>query len=552
MKNRTLPLLCLSAGLAHFAQVAPANAQTAPLPPTAPAPINPGRANLPTVTPPSVTPTPFRPAPTTPAGLPARPGTALGGTGDTGVALGRDLPDRPAPELQGLEPQPGGLTANEVARRALAVSASVRQKAEEVVAANEKITQTTVSFLPKLTLLASYLRTSKVDASFGGGGNLVGTTRPEGPTITNTNQLISIPVAFNFPQNNYTLTARLSIPLSDYVLRVSDASGATKASKISAQLLVEAEKLKVMNDAKALYYNWLRAWAQVAIAKNAVESTQARLNDARASFSVGSISRADLLRIEALVANTQLVLDQAQSALNLTTGQLAIIMEDWHPSYKIGEGIPDPSTIADADASVDRLVAEAHSRRLEIHSVDEAVRALHYGVSAAHAGSWPHIDAVGDITYANPNPRYFPPSQDWHTSWSAGAQASWTFGDTLTQESQAREYEANERSMIAQRRLVRAGIANEVLGSFLDLSRARSALDRQRIALASAEEAYRVTTDLFRAGRATGTDLINSEQELLIAKVGEVNARIDLAIAAVTLRHATGRDAPDAKQVAKN
>jgi outer membrane protein len=184
--------------------------------------------------------------------------------------------------------------------------------------------------------------------------------------------------------------------------------------------------------------------------------------------------------------------------------------------------------------------------------MDEAVKALHYGASAARAGAWPHVDAIGDITYANPNQRYFPPGPEWHTSWSVGAQASWTLGDTLSQESQGREYESNERSMIAQRRHVRAGIANEVLGSFLDLSRARSALDRQRIALAAAEEAYRVTTDLFRAGRATGTDLINSEQDLLTAKVGEVNARIDLAIAAITLRHATGRDAPDASKVARD
>ena len=569
MKHRTLSLICLPFALfdASIASAQGVNPQQG-YPPTAPAPFTPPRPAPPPVTPGQVKPAPLTPAPTVPPALQRTPGMPFGGTADVGQAPQQQLPDRPAPTLQGLEPEPGGLTSNEVARRALAVSPSVRQKAEQVVAANEKVTQTIVSFLPRLTLLASYTRTSAVNAAVGS-GNFVGTQRTQAQGIDNFNQLVPVSFAFKFPLDNYVLQARLSVPLSDYVLRISDASGATKASRQSSELEVAAEKLKVANDARALYYNWLRARAQVSIAKTAVESTQARLTDARASFTVGAISKADLLRIEALVANTQLVLDQAQSALDLTTGQLAIVMEDWHPNYKVGEGIPDPSTVAvagadapvtaGADAPVgpsggtpaSRLVAEAHAHRLEVRATDEAIRALAYGASAAGAGAWPKIDAIGDVTYANPNPRYFPPTAEFHTSWSIGAQATWNYTDTLTQMSQAREYESNQRGAIAQRRLVRAGIANEVLASYLDLTRARSSLDRQRIALASAEEAYRVTTDLFKAGRATSTDLVNSEQELLSAKVGEVNARIDLAIAALTLRHALGRDV-DNKAVASN
>jgi outer membrane protein TolC len=391
-----------------------------------------------------------------------------------------------------------------------------------------------------------------VNASFAGGGSLVGTPLQKGDTITSFSQIGPADIQFNFPLNNYVLDARLSIPLSDYVLRVSDAAGATKASKESARLEMAAEKLKVMNDARALYYNWLRAWAQVAIAKNTVESTKARLTDAQATFAVGSSSKADLLRIEALVANAQLLLDVAVSALNLTTGQLAIVMEDWHPNYRVGETIPDPATIPDADAPVDKLVAEAHSRRLEIRAVDESVRAYGYAASEARAGAIPKIDAIGDVTYANPNQRYFPPGPQWHATWSVGAQATWEFGQTLGDLSRGREYESNARSAIAQRRLIRAGVANEVLASYLDLSRARTSLVQRHIALDAAQEGYRVTTDLFRAGRATGTDVIESEQELLRAKVGEVNARIDLAIAAITLRHATGRDVADAGPVASN
>ena len=106
-----------------------------------------------------------------------------------------------------------------------------------------------------------------------------------------------------------------------------------------------AEKLRVASDARILYFNWLRGWAQVAIAQNTLESTRARLNDARASFEVGGISKADLLSIEALVANTEDILNRPESNLQLATGQLAIVMEDWHPNYLVGEDIPDAEAI---------------------------------------------------------------------------------------------------------------------------------------------------------------------------------------------------------------
>ena len=78
----------------------------------------------------------------------------------------RELPSH-TPNLKVIEVQPGGLTANEVARRALRVSPSVRQKIEQVKSANERIEQTTISFLPHLTLQASYLRTSPINAGLG-------------------------------------------------------------------------------------------------------------------------------------------------------------------------------------------------------------------------------------------------------------------------------------------------------------------------------------------------------------------------------------------------
>jgi outer membrane protein len=283
-----------------------------------------------------------------------------------------------------------------------------------------------------------------------------------------------------------------------------------------------------------------------------VEQTRARLEDAKATFTVGAISKAELLRIQALVANTELVLTRSESMVALTNGQLAIVMEDWHPNYHVGEGIPLPSTIPEETEPLDRLIAAAQTRRLEVQAMDATVRAYRRGGDATRAGALPRLDATGDLTAGNPNQRYFPAQQVWHTTWSVGLLASWTVGDTFLNSAAARELEQNAIAAEAQRVEVKAGIALECLSSYLDLARARAGLVQQRTALDAAEEAYRVTTDLFRAGRATGTDLIAAESGLLDAKLGEVNARIDLTLASIALRHATGRDVVAPSAEAKN
>src|ERR1043165_8811966 len=90
-----------------------------------------------------------------PAAPPAPAGTTPVVPAQEGVT-NRALPDRPRATFEGLEPEAGGPTSDEVARRALAASASVKEKRAQLDAANEKITETTFQFFPRTTLLASY------------------------------------------------------------------------------------------------------------------------------------------------------------------------------------------------------------------------------------------------------------------------------------------------------------------------------------------------------------------------------------------------------------
>src|SRR3954451_19975775 len=91
--------------------------------------------------PPAAAPPVAAPAPAASPGAAPAPGQP-----DLAGVTVRDLPERAIPELEGITPEPGGLTAAEVARRALAVSPSVKDKRAQVDAANEQITQTMLAF----------------------------------------------------------------------------------------------------------------------------------------------------------------------------------------------------------------------------------------------------------------------------------------------------------------------------------------------------------------------------------------------------------------------
>ena len=453
-------------------------------------------------------------------------------------------------EIEGLDVQPGGLTADETARRAVAASSDIKRKQADLAQANAKISQTIYQFWPQFVVRASYTRLSPAAAALNGGA-IVGARNPgpvrvagNGDVVDSSGQPLQAAV-FDIEtlENNYSIGASLVIPLSDYALRLASAADSAEAGQEAARLATEATKLRVQTDARVLYLNWLRAHGQVSIAKKALERNRARLEDARVAVSVGTATNADFLRLSALVATSEQTLQQAESLRNLTEATLVITMHDTGDTpYLVGEGVPTvtPPVLGRADGT--KLVAVAMQRRLEVKALDTSRVALQSGESATRAASWPRLDAVADLTYANPNQRYFPPQQEWNATWSLGVVATWNVAETFLNGARGDELQAQVDNVRAQRIGLEASIAYEVISAGLDVGNAQSGLKTSEVALRAAEEAYRVTTDLFRVGRATTTDLIAAETELLGAKLGSTNAKIDLAIAALRLQHATGED----------
>ncbi|WP_394822771.1 TolC family protein [Pendulispora albinea] len=476
-------------------------------------------------------------APGGPAGRPTAPvpGTAAG------------TPSTPSERIpvELTQTSPNGLTAEQVGQRAAATSYQAKASEEAVNSAAAKVDAAWAQFLPRLTGTARYTRLSDfTPPAFGSGGSLVVTDAPPG---TRNPQTVA-GGGFSFPLvlNNYLLQANITIPISDYFLKINQQYSAATHAETAARFDVAAARAKSSADGRVTYYNWLRARNAVVVAVLALQDQKNHLTDASNQFTVGNASRADVLRAETNVAAAELQVEQSKNLADLTEKQIRVAIHAKEGENIVpGEGLD--TTPAPFPGNIKALTDEALANRFEIKSIDANAESARRQAKGARSAAYPSVSAFGNAYYANPNPRYVPQSDTWNGTWDVGAQLVWTPNDILTGTANASDFESRAAQLEAQRQVQRDGIEVEVMQAWQKIKEADVALESTKRQLASATEAYRVARELFNAGRGTSTTLTDSETELTKARLAELNAKVDARIARVQLDHALGRDTKDVK-----
>ncbi|EYF00705.1 TolC family protein [Chondromyces apiculatus] len=478
---------------------------------------------------------------------------------------------RPDPVQAALAPKAGGLTPDEVAQAAMRVRPSLQLKQAELQQASARVNQALVSYFPRVTVGASFTYQNPVVNSLGAGttntASVValpaeqGGAAPQGPVTVGPctgdpatdcllvggqpAQILAAPTqGFEFPviTNSYQLTASVSVPISDYVLRLSQGYTAATHSVKAKELEVQAEVLTIAADAKIAFYNWVRARGNLVVAKEAVAQAQAHLEDARRSFEVGRLSRADVLRLEAQVASAEQVVAETSALVSVADEQLRIATNaPAERRFEIGVNVMGTQPAPPSD-SLQTLQQEALRKRLEIRALDETIYSLKDVESVTRAGYLPRVDATASVMYANPNPRVFPMTQDFRATWDAGVRLTWTVNDTFSNIGSMAEARGRTAAVQAQKNLMRDSLRLEVASAYNDVLNASSRINSAERQLTAAEETMRVRGELFRAGRATSVDVVDAETELTRARLARLDGRIGLLVARTRLDHAVGRD----------
>jgi outer membrane protein TolC len=452
----------------------------------------------------------------------------------------REAPTARDQVSEAFTPQTGGITANDVAKRAVATSKTIAAKNAELRAAAAQVDYALYQYLPKVTLKAGYTRVSRVVNSMGSGyllgtQNEIDATHPFDPNRVGTAK-ISFPVFVDY----YSLSAGLSVPLSDYVFRTYQSIEGTKQNREASELNIKAEHAKVEGDARVAFFNWARAIGQVAVTEKSIDRVKARLKDAEASFTVGLVTKAEVLRLQSSVASSEAALESAKGLRDLSAQQLAVIMDDKEANYTLGEDVLAQPAARPIEP-LERLVAEAQQRRLELQAFNRTIQSLENAEKVVRAGMYPRVDGVADYTYANPNSRYMM-AEGWHETWSVGVQASWTVNELLMSGASGRQYQANRETAEANRRALADSVRLEVTSAYTDGRRATAELEAAKRASEASQAAYDTAIQLYKVGKATTAELIDSEADLVSSNLRLINAHIDTKVAETKLARAIGRD----------
>jgi outer membrane protein len=442
-------------------------------------------------------------------------------------------------------PAAGGLTADEVARRAASTSHELRARTEETAAARAALDQARSKLLPRLSGLARYTRQSSIAQTSLGNVVVVGPETAPGPLPPGT-QLAAVPLSFPVIQNQYTLQASLELPLSDYLLRLPRLHDAARDNVRAALLLEQATRLRLATDARVTFYGWARARLQAEVAARSLAQAQAHLEDVVAAQAVGTASKADLLRVESQVASAELQLTRARSSVATAEQRLRTAMHDaGGAKYAIGEdlgGAPATSALIARRRPEQELVRQALEARLESRALAASVAAARSDAGATRAGGLPRLSAVANALYARPNSRVFPQKDEFTSSWDASLQLSWSPTDMFGTEAGHSAGMARARQLEAERADLDDSITLEVTQSLQALREAEAAIITTRRGLVAAEESYRVRRVMFRNGRATSVELTDAETERSRAQLEVIGALIDRRIAEARLIHAVGQD----------
>ncbi|HEY5145332.1 MAG TPA: TolC family protein [Polyangiaceae bacterium] len=434
----------------------------------------------------------------------------------------------------------GGLTAEQAGTRAAMTSWNAKASEESLRSAEAKVDAAWAGFLPRLTGRGEYERLSEFTPP-----SIAllppGTVIPPGifpPAVAD-----ALTKGFSFPLifNNWTLQGTITVPVSDYFLTIDQRYTAATRSEEAARWNLISARASALSDGKIEYYTWLRNRGAVIVAAQALNDQKTHLRDSRNQFAVGNASKADVLRSETAVASAELALEQATNLSDLTEKQLRVAMHLPEEQQMLpGEDLQVP--LASFQGNLKQMTAEALSARAEIKSADANAEAAEKQATVAKASRYPTLSAFADGIVANPNPRYFPQTQDTHATWDAGAIISWSPNDILTANASARDLDSQVASIKANQNNTRDGIEVEVQQDWQGVREADFSVDSSTREVTSAEEAYRVQGELFNNGRGTSATLTDAEGDLTRARLDLLNARANARIARIRLDHALGRD----------
>ncbi|MGL4634655.1 MAG: TolC family outer membrane protein [Beijerinckiaceae bacterium] len=314
--------------------------------------------------------------------------------------------------------------------------------------------------------------------------------------------------------------------------RTENSTRAAESRVLGARETLRNSEQTVLLNAATSYMNVLRDTALLNLQRNNVEVLEEQLRQTRDRFKVGEVTRTDVAQSEARQA-------QARSQASVAEGNLKASIA----TYRQRVGV-EPKKLSPAQPiekllpnSIDLAVRISQSEHPAIIGALHGVDAQHLQVRVVEGELAPTVTLSGTL------------AKRWETntsdseSYSASVVARLSVpiyegGQVYSRVREAKETLGERRIQVDQQRDV---VRQAVVASWSGLISAKAQIQAAQAQVAAAEIALSGVREEAKVGQRTTLDVLNSQQELLNARVALITAQRDRVVASYNVLAAIGR-----------
>lgn len=346
-------------------------------------------------------------------------------------------------------------------------------------------------------------------------------------TIPGTNPLMDV------ESNSGSAVLSLSQPIYTGG-RVAAAVSASEADSLAGRETLRRVEAQVLGQVIQSYVDVRRDQEALRIRQTNVAVLQRQLDESRARFEVGEITRTDVAQSEARLAAAVALLNSAQATLATSRATYEAVV-----GQAPGDLAPEPPIGTLLPGSIEQAWDLAESGSPILRAAEYAEQASRARVTGARAEQMPTVALQGQLGYSGlVSPLH---TDAYSRALSGGAVVTvplFTGGQTLSRVRAATERNNIDRLGVENaRRTVRQSITQ----SWSALQAARSNIEATDKQVRAARIAAEGVVQEQRVGLRTTIDVLNAEQELRAAELSQISARRDEYVAAAGVLGQVGR-----------
>jgi len=390
--------------------------------------------------------------------------------------------------------------------RAYGGNPTVNAQRASVRATDENVPRALSGFRPRVTGTGD-VGAQYVEGSGGAGGSFSQGTLPRGVGVT-------------LDQNLFNGN------------RTVNSTRQAETQVLGARETLRNTEQNVLFDAASAYMNVLRDTAIITLQRNNVEVIEEQLRQTRDRFNVGEVTRTDVAQADARLAAGRSQSSLAEANLRTSIARFRQIVgvepRQLEPGRPLDRLLP---------RTVEAALRIGLTEHPAIHAALHGVDAAELQVKVTEGELLPTLGVRGATSYRND----IQGAGDERLSASAVLSLNvpiYEGGEVYARTRQAKET-AGQRRIEAE--IARDQVRAAVVSAWGQLEASRAQIDASQAQVEAAETALTGVREEARVGQRTTLDVLNSQQELLTARVNLITAQRDRVVASYAVVQAMGR-----------